>query len=91
MPKRRLLWHLFPSYAAITLVAVLGIGWTALRLFEQSSLSAARTELRSLAEFLDLQLGPEVPEDRREFEQLCRRLQQASGVRIALLTPAGPG
>jgi two-component system phosphate regulon sensor histidine kinase PhoR len=87
MPKRRLLWHLFPSYAAITLIAILGVGWTALRLFEQSSLAAARNELRSLAEFLDLQLGPEVPEDRHQFAQLCRRLQQARGVRIALLAP----
>jgi two-component system phosphate regulon sensor histidine kinase PhoR len=89
MPKRRLLWHLFPSYAAITLVAVLGVGWTALRQFEQSSLAALREELRAGADFLDGQLGPEIPDDRTAFARLGGRYQQASGIRVALILRDG--
>ncbi len=89
MPKRRLLWHLFPSYAAIVLAAVLGVGWLATRQVEQSWLSAKREELRALADFLDRRLGAEIPDDRSEFARLCRVYQRSTGVRISLLMPEG--
>ncbi|MEX2111827.1 MAG: ATP-binding protein [Pirellulales bacterium] len=89
MPKRRLLWHLFPSFAAIALVAVLGVGWLVIKQVEQSWLRAARAELIALADFLDQQLGPDVPEDRLEFARLCRSVQHTSGVRVTLLMPDG--
>ncbi|MBI3837256.1 MAG: HAMP domain-containing protein [Planctomycetia bacterium] len=89
MPKRRLLWHLFPSYAATALLAVLGVGWVALRQFEQSHLSAVRDDLRARADFLDGQLGPEIPNDRAPFADFCRRFGPASGIRITLILPTG--
>ncbi len=89
MPKRRLLWHLFPSFAALVLVAVLGVGWLALNQIEQSWLKSTRAELAALADFLDRQLGPEIPADRTEFARMCRRVQQTSGVRVTLLMPDG--
>ena len=52
MPKRRLLWYLFPSYALLILAAVLAIGWMALVLVENSYLASARTDMRARANFL---------------------------------------
>jgi two-component system, OmpR family, phosphate regulon sensor histidine kinase PhoR len=89
MPKRRLLWHLYPSYAAIVLLAVLGVGWVASRQFEQSYLSSVRENLRARADFLDRQLSPDIPDDRTAFARLCRQLAQASGTRITLILPNG--
>jgi two-component system, OmpR family, phosphate regulon sensor histidine kinase PhoR len=89
MPKRRLLWHLFPSYAAIVLLSVLGVGWLALRQFEQSNLAAVRDDLRAWAEFLDRQLGPEIPDNRAPFAKFCRGFAQASETRITLILPNG--
>ncbi len=89
MPKRHLLWHLFPSFAAAVVVAVLGVGWLALNQLEQSWLKSTRAELAALADFLDQQLGPEVPDDRLDFARICRRVQQTSGVRVTLLMPDG--
>jgi two-component system, OmpR family, phosphate regulon sensor histidine kinase PhoR len=89
MPKRRLLWHVFPSYAVIALVAAFGVGWTALVQFEQSYLRATRADLAAVADFLDQQLGPEIPADRRDFARLCRNYEQASGIRVTLVRPDG--
>jgi two-component system phosphate regulon sensor histidine kinase PhoR len=89
MPKRRLLWRLFPSFAAVALVSVLGVGWLALKQVEDAWLRSTRTELAAQADFLDRHLGPEVPADRGEFARTCRFVQQTSGIRVTLLMPDG--
>jgi two-component system phosphate regulon sensor histidine kinase PhoR len=89
MPKRSLLWHLLPSYGLVTLAAVLGIGWVALRQFEVSYLDATRVDLQARADFLNQQLGPEIPDDRADFARLCRRYDLGSGIRITLLLANG--
>lgn len=48
-----------------------------------------RDDLASAAEFLDAQLGPEIPADRAAFAGLCRGYQQFTRVRISLLRPDG--
>jgi hypothetical protein len=63
MPKRRLLWHLFPSYALLALATVLAVWWVAAAGFERSFLGAARADLRSGADFLDKQLGSSTVRD----------------------------
>ena len=45
--------------------------------------------MQARADFLDQQLGPEIPDDRADFARLCRRYDQASGIRITLLLPDG--
>src|SRR4051794_3808546 len=89
MPKRRLLWHLVLSYAIVALAALFAGGWVAVVQLENSLLNATRADLLARADFLDQQLGPEIPADRRDFCRLCRRYDQASRIRIALLLPNG--
>ncbi len=89
MPKRSLLWHLFPSFAAIVVVAVLGVGWLAIGQTEQSWLRSTRSELIGLANFLERQLGDGPSPPRDEFARLCRELQRTRGVRVSLLMADG--
>jgi two-component system phosphate regulon sensor histidine kinase PhoR len=89
MAKRRLLWHVFPFVALLVVAAALAFGWTALLLLENSLLQATREHLQTTADFLDGQLGPDIPEDRQEFARLARRLDETLGARIALLLPDG--
>ncbi|MGD9720016.1 MAG: two-component system histidine kinase PnpS [Pirellulales bacterium] len=89
MPRRRLLWHLLPSYAAIVLAAVIGIGWMTLRQIEQSWMRATRGDLDGLARFLEQHLASDLPGADGEFATLCRQLQSAGGPRISLLLPNG--
>jgi hypothetical protein len=67
MPKRRLLWHIFPSYGLLVATAALGFGWAALVILENSFLEATRADLRALADFLDGQLGSDIPRIARRF------------------------
>ena len=89
MPKRRLLWHVFPSYGLVVVAAALGFGWMALVMLEHSFLEATRAELQATADFLDGRLGPDIPPDRQEFARLTRRLDEAHGMRITLLLADG--
>ncbi len=88
MPKRRLLWHLFPSYALLILAAVLAIGWAALSLVENSYLTSARGDLRARADFLAHELGD--PDAEHEaWKALARHYFQASGIRVTLVERGG--
>jgi two-component system phosphate regulon sensor histidine kinase PhoR len=88
MPKRRLLWYLFPSYCLVALAAVLGVGWMALVLFENSYLAAARADLQSRSDFLIGQLG-EIPSRGTPFVSLARAYHASTGIRIALVLGDG--
>jgi two-component system phosphate regulon sensor histidine kinase PhoR len=89
MPKRRLLWHLFPSYGLLVAAAALLLGWAAVRVLESTMLSATRNELLSRADFLDARLEPDIPDDRSVFARLARDIDQSSGVRVTLLLAGG--
>jgi two-component system phosphate regulon sensor histidine kinase PhoR len=89
MPKRRLLWHLVPAFGLVALAAVLGVGWAAVGQFETAYLDTVHAQLRSGADFLDGQLGPDIPDERADFALLCRRYAEAGGIRVALLLPSG--
>ncbi len=89
MPKRRLAWHLLPSYVLLVVAAAILLGWAALHVLENSSIETARGELNGLADFLDWRLGPDVPADRTAFGRLARRLDDATGVRVTLLLTDG--
>ena len=88
MPKRRLLWHLFPSYALLILAAVLAIGWMALVLVENSYLASARTDMRARADFLAGQLG-DIDAEHDGWKSLARRYHQTSGIRVSLVERGG--
>jgi two-component system phosphate regulon sensor histidine kinase PhoR len=89
MPKRRLLWHVLPSYALLIAAAALLFGWLATRILENSALADARADLQGLATFLDGQLGEQIPDDRQPFARLARSLDATRGVRVALLVADG--
>ena len=56
MSKRRLLWQIFPSYLAITLAALLGVGWFSHYSFEDFYLTRVSEEFRRTS-FIDDQIG----------------------------------
>jgi two-component system phosphate regulon sensor histidine kinase PhoR len=89
MPKRRLLWHVLPSYGLVVAAAAVCLGWAALVVLERAFVEATRAQLRATADFLDGQLGPDVPADRQAFARLTRRLDEFHGVRITLVLADG--
>ena len=89
MPKRRLVWHLFPAFGLLALAAAVLLGWAGLHVLEASLVDASRRELLGQADYLDALLGPDVPPDRAEFGRQLRWLEQAAGVRTTLILASG--
>ncbi len=56
MPKRRLLWQLYPSFLVITLLTVVGLGWLATHWFNQLAQQNVWRELERRATFVETQL-----------------------------------
>jgi len=89
MPKRRLVWHLFPAFGLLALAAAVLLGWAGLHVLEASLVDASRRELLGQADYLDALLGPDVPVERSEFGRQMRWLEQAAGVRTTLILASG--
>lgn len=89
MPKRRLVWHLFPAFGLLAVAATVLLGWAGLHVLEASLIDTSRQELASQADYLDSLLGPDVPMDRTEFGRQLRWLEQADGVRTTLILASG--
>ena len=90
MSKRRLLWQIFPSYLAITLAALFGVGWFSHYSFEEFYLTRVSEELQSRASFIADQIGAEL---RRQPDAgllaACSHMQQSTGVRVIVIQPSG--
>lgn len=89
MPKRSLVWHLFPLVALVAIAAALGLGWAAQRMLEQGLLDAKRQELQFAADLLDAQFGPEFAADPHLIARLARAVDDASGARVTWMLPDG--
>ena len=88
MPKRRLLWQLYPSYLLITLASLVGIGWLGLHWLEQFYLDQVAQNLESQARYVERQVGPELKADDKLLGQ-AQSLAQATGSRISLVPLSG--
>jgi len=89
MPKRRLWWQLYPSYLLVVAAALVLFGWLGLRVVESRLHDQMRDDLLGQADFLNSQLGPDIPTDRAAFARLARRLDEARNVRVTLILPDG--
>lgn len=87
MPKRRLLWQLLASFALAGLGAVALSAWLAVDAVEDGTLETARADLKARARFLIGQLAPAGADD--AFKKLARSYDQATGIRVTVLTPDG--
>ncbi len=90
MPKRRMLWQLYPSYLVITLLTVLGLGWLATHWFEQFYRQNVWKDLEHRAAFVELQISDEVPlEPPARLLAEGRHWAQMSGARLTLVRSDG--
>src|SRR5262245_29262715 len=89
MPKRSLNWQLVPPLAALVLLAVIVLGWIALRGYENTLTGSLRANLEGRAQYLDSELGPEIPIEPDDFSRRAKRLADATGMRVSMLLADG--
>ncbi len=88
--KRRLVWHLFPSYLLITILSLVGATWYATAALYRFHLNQTQQDLQARAHLLEKQifnllspLNPEV------VDAICKVLGQTSATRITVILPDG--
>lgn len=90
MPRRRLLWHLYPTYLLITLVSVSALSWYAVRSLKQFYLEERARELENRAllmrDLLAAGLDENVPGGIRA---LAERLGQEAEFRLTVINADG--
>jgi two-component system phosphate regulon sensor histidine kinase PhoR len=88
--KRRLVWHLYPSYLLIILVSLVAVTWYASFSTRNFFLEQKEIELESQAYLFENQILPYLESlDEKSIDPLCKQAAQNSSVRITVILPSG--
>jgi two-component system, OmpR family, phosphate regulon sensor histidine kinase PhoR len=89
MPRKRLLWQLFPSYLLITLISLLAVTWYASRSWRQFYLGQTAGDLESRARLVESQIRSKLPAAGPELDRLCKELGRLTATRFTVILPSG--
>jgi len=90
MARRRLLWHLFPAYLLLILVALFGVTWYVTHALRQFHMEQAEADLLARARMLAYQLRGQV--DLRHglwIDTQCKALGKRTGTRLTVVLADG--
>jgi two-component system phosphate regulon sensor histidine kinase PhoR len=92
MIRRKLIWQLYPSFLAVTFLALVAVTWYCSHTFREFYYQQTRGELHSLAHFAAEQVSSmlDISQTAR-LDEFCKRLGQAGkgGTRITVILPSG--
>ena len=88
--RRKLLWHLYPSYLLITLLSLFAIGWYTSSALKDFVLEQKRVELEARAVFFGEMFREFLtPADAEKIDELCKTIGKSSATRITVISPLG--
>lgn len=90
MPKKQLLWHLFPSYLLITTLALLALGLYSRYSLSQFYYDQVAQDLKARAQLLEGQLTDSLGQrDYKAIDNLCRQMGAETSTRITVILTDG--
>lgn len=90
MRRRRLIWQIYPSFLAITLIVLLTTGIYASVLAAAALKSQILSDLESRASLTAAFLSSHLTDsDTNEIQNICKRLGLETGVRVTVVAPDG--
>ncbi len=90
MRRRKLLWHLFPSYLLITVIAVTAVSWYSYVALRNLCLEETAVALTARARLLEERTRPLIyGSDTERLEALTEELGRAVSTRITVVAPDG--
>ena len=90
MPRKRLIWQLFPSFLFITLLSLIAITWYFARLVHDFQHSQTLLNLEIRARLIEGQITDLIrTQNRVALESICQRLGQDTSTRITIIAPSG--
>ncbi|HWL74173.1 MAG TPA: PAS domain-containing protein, partial [Burkholderiaceae bacterium] len=90
MRKKRLFWHIYPSYLLVTLSALLAMAWFGWHTLEQNYLASMRQQLELISQVIELQMVPEAERSGApHIEAACRTMVAPPNTRVTVVLPTG--
>jgi two-component system, OmpR family, phosphate regulon sensor histidine kinase PhoR len=88
--KRRLVWHLYPSYLFIILISIVVVTWYSSIEARRFFLEQAETDLKARAELFEGQIISCLdPLDKDKIDLLCKEAGHRASTRITIILPSG--
>ena len=90
MPRKRLLWQLFPSYLLLTVIAAASVAWFTSRSFRTFYEEQVSEGLNSRAHLVAQQIAENMTDGNYEaIDRFCKSTGPLSGTRITVILPGG--
>jgi two-component system, OmpR family, phosphate regulon sensor histidine kinase PhoR len=90
MPRRRLIWRLFPSYLLVTLLFLLAFTWYITTSWRQFYLAQTTSDLQTRALLVRTYLqGRFASENGAAIDRICKDLGRLTATRLTVILPSG--
>jgi len=90
MPRKRLLWQLYPAYLFITIVALLAVGWYSLNSLSEFYYHRIAADLEVRAHLIErLVLEKFSPRNAEWLNALSKEIGKSASIRVTLILPSG--
>jgi two-component system phosphate regulon sensor histidine kinase PhoR len=90
MNRKRLFWHIFPSFLAFTLIAIIAAIWFASHATELFFLDQTAANLKDRIALLRYQVEPRLqPLQAMAIDRICKETGQLSSTRFTVILPDG--
>lgn len=90
MPRKKILWRLFPSYLIITFFILVTVGWLGQNTIRKAWLAETRESLRSRLELFGSLIADHVAAGQNAVvDSLCKEMGRRSATRFTMILPSG--
>ena len=90
MLKKRLLWHLYPTYLLLTVIAVLAVAWYTSHSLRRFYFNHVSEDIKSRAHLIQQQISSDlINRDFEKIDRLCKTTGPLSATRITVILPDG--
>ena len=90
MPRKRLLWQMYPSFLVISILALIVVALYAGNLLRSFYLDRTLLDLETRARLVEMQINERVAADERaKIDSLCKRFGKETETRITVILPSG--
>jgi two-component system phosphate regulon sensor histidine kinase PhoR len=88
--KKRLLWHLFPSFLLITIISLVAVTWYASRSLRAFFLEQTASDLKARARLFESQILRYIdPLEEKNIDLLCKDIGKGASTRFTVILTSG--
>ncbi len=90
MPKKRIIWHLYPTYLILTIITLVAVSWYGTSGLKELALEQTTADLKSRVALVEPELiKPIINGEAARVDSLCKSMGIASSTRITVILKDG--